>query len=133
MMGVFQANTVVAVQAFPMIDLQLKKEKQDKEFVDALWLALPDLIKHAENIANDDQRKRTLPRLDGWREDLFQELNKIIREAPYKKHIPDFKLKILENSYPNSEMSMMSSMVAPTRLKLDKNIRQITLQAILKN
>lgn len=119
--------------AFPRRDDDFSRlSKQDKEFVSALWLALPDLIKHAENIANDNQRKRTLPRLDGWREDLFQELNKIIREAPYKKYIPDFKLKILENSYPNSEMSMMSSMVAPTRLKLDKNIATNNIASYLK-
>jgi hypothetical protein len=119
--------------AFPRRDDNFSRlSKQDKEFVSALWLALPHLIKHAENIANDYQRKDTLPRFDGWREDLFVELNKIIRKAPYKKYIPDFKLNILETSYANNEMSMMSSMVAPTRLKLDKNIATNNIASYLK-
>tara|TARA_B100000780_G_scaffold277342_1_gene247809 strand:- start:434 stop:3310 length:2877 start_codon:yes stop_codon:yes gene_type:complete len=95
---------------------------QDKKFVSAIWLALPDLIKHAENVANDNQKRKTLPRFDGWRENLFLELKKIGRQGPYKNYIPNFKMKILERSYPKNTMAMMSSMVAPKPPTLSENI-----------
>ena len=55
----------------------------------------------------------------------MKEFRKAALNSPYKKYVPDFKLTIKEEDYPNSNMmdsKMMSNMMVPKGVELNGDI-----------
>ena len=98
--------------------------KEDRKFVAALWLALPELIDHAQLVAGEHIQEKYIPRLETWKKEL-NEFRKVALKSPYEKYVTDFKLTIKEEDYPNSNMmdsKMMSNMMVPKGVELNDQI-----------
>ena len=55
----------------------------------------------------------------------MKEFRKAALKSPYKKYVPDFKLTIKEEDYPNSNImdsKMMSNMMVPKEVELNDEI-----------
>lgn len=98
--------------------------KEDKKFAAALWLALPELLDHAQLVAGEHIQEEHLPNLKAWEKEL-NEFRKLALKSLYKKYVPDFKLTIKEEDYPNSNImdsNMMSNMMVPKEVELNDEI-----------
>ena len=98
--------------------------KEDRKFVAALWVALPKLLNHAQLVAVKYIEDTYIPILETWKKEL-NEFRKLSLKSPYEKYVPDFKLTIKEEDYPNSNMmdnKMMSNMMVPKVVELDDEI-----------
>ena len=98
--------------------------REDRKFVAALWLALPELLDHAQLVAVKYIEDKYIPRLETWKKELNEFRNAALK-SPYEKYVPDFKLTIKEEDYPNSNMmdsKMMSNMMVPKGVELNDEI-----------
>ena len=82
------------------------------------------MLDHAQLVAGEHIQEKYIPRLETWKKEL-NEFRKAALKSPYKKYVPNFKLTIKEEDYPNSNMmdsKMMSNMMVPKGVELNGDI-----------